>query len=86
MYVSALVFGDQKAAFLLPWRRHFNLTDAQLFVARRDNAKAIFKIHLESKGGDLPADRYCMQAGVLCMTVVFWLVEASAKWCLGIDR
>lgn len=30
VYVSYIVFGDQKAAFLLPWRRVFNLTDAQV--------------------------------------------------------
>ena len=52
------MFGDQKAAFLLPWRRSFNLTDAQLFVARRDNARAIFRAHLEALGGGLPAERW----------------------------
>ena len=57
VYVSQLIFGDQKAAFLLPWRRHFTLTEAQLFVARRDNAKAIFRAQFEAKGGDLIADR-----------------------------
>jgi hypothetical protein len=51
------VFGDQKSAFLLPWRRVFNLTDAQLFVARRDNARAIFAGHLAARGGELPAER-----------------------------
>lgn len=61
IYVSYLVFGDQKAAFLLPWRRVFNLTDAQLFVARRDNAKAIFRQYLETHGGDLPADRHFLR-------------------------
>lgn len=30
IYVSQLVFGDQKAAFLLPWRRYFSITDAQV--------------------------------------------------------
>lgn len=57
MYVSYIVFGDQKAAFLLPWRRVFNLTDAQLFVARRDNARAIFSGYLAARGGELPAER-----------------------------
>jgi gamma-glutamyl phosphate reductase len=61
VYVSQLIYGDQKAAFLLPWRRHFNLTEAQLFVARRDNAKAIFKAQFESKGGDLIADRHFLR-------------------------
>lgn len=33
IYISQVVFGDQKAAFLLPWRRTFNLNDAQIFVS-----------------------------------------------------
>jgi hypothetical protein len=58
IYLSYSVFGDQKAAFLLPWRRVFNLNDSQLFVARRDNAREIFSQKLqEEHGGDLPADR-----------------------------
>eukprot|EP00878_Enallax_costatus_P008337 GHUV01008715.1.p1 GENE.GHUV01008715.1~~GHUV01008715.1.p1 ORF type:complete len:884 (+),score=360.27 GHUV01008715.1:261-2912(+) len=57
VYVSYIVFGDQKAAFLLPWRRVFNLTDAQLFVARRDNARAIFSGYLAARGGEFPAER-----------------------------
>ena len=60
IYVSGLVFSDQKASVLLPWRENFNLNDAQLFTARRDNAKAVFKAHLDRKGADLPADR-CMR-------------------------
>uniref|UniRef100_A0A383VE54 Uncharacterized protein n=1 Tax=Tetradesmus obliquus TaxID=3088 RepID=A0A383VE54_TETOB len=57
VYLSYIVFGEQKAAFLLPWRRVFNLTDAQLFVARRDNARAIFQGHLAARGGEFPAER-----------------------------
>ncbi|GFH05899.1 uncharacterized protein HaLaN_00441 [Haematococcus lacustris] len=33
LYVSQVVFGDQKSAFLLPWRRHFNITDAQASIS-----------------------------------------------------
>lgn len=57
MYVSSLVFGDAKAAYLLPWRRHFSLTEAQLFVARRDNAKTIFRAMFEAQGGMLRPER-----------------------------
>ena len=42
-----------QAAFLLPWRRIFNLSDSQLYVAKRENAKALFRGHIESKGGIL---------------------------------
>uniref|UniRef100_A0A7S0S6E9 Uncharacterized protein n=1 Tax=Chlamydomonas leiostraca TaxID=1034604 RepID=A0A7S0S6E9_9CHLO len=61
IYVSQLVFGDQKAAFLLPWRRHFNITDAQVFVARRDNARTIFRTFMEQQGGQLQADRHFLR-------------------------
>jgi hypothetical protein len=70
VYVSQLVFGDQKAAFLLPWRRVFNLTDAQLFVARRDNARAIFNQHMQAQGGELLAERCAAGlgwAGLCCL-------------------
>jgi hypothetical protein len=67
IYLSYSVFGEQKAAFLLPWRRVFNLNDSQLFVARRDNARAIFNQHLREKcDGDLPADRCARGGGDSC--------------------
>ena len=53
IYVSTIVFGEQRAAFLLPWRRIFNLTDSQLTVAKRENAKALFNNHIQSLGGEL---------------------------------
>lgn len=31
----------------------------QIFVARRDNARAIFRSYLEQQGNDLHADRCC---------------------------
>jgi len=57
VYVSALVFGDQKAAFLLPWRRVFGMSDAQLYIARRDNARALFRSLLDARAGGLPVRR-----------------------------
>ncbi|KAI8112260.1 hypothetical protein M9434_003584 [Picochlorum sp. BPE23] len=50
IYVSSLVFGERKAAFLLPWTRVFGLTDAQVQVARRDNAKKLFENQLNTIG------------------------------------
>ena len=44
-----------QAAFLLPWRRVFNLSDSQLLVARRENAKALFRGFIDSRGGTLQA-------------------------------
>ncbi|KIY98725.1 hypothetical protein MNEG_9237, partial [Monoraphidium neglectum] len=63
IYLSYAALGDQKAGTLLPWGAEFGLNDAQLFVARRDNARAVFGQHLlESYGGDLPADADALRA------------------------
>ena len=72
--MSALGFGDQEGAFLLPGRRVFNLTDAQLFVARRDNARAVFAGHLAARGGELPAERCVRGCGWLagCAGLLLW--------------
>ena len=56
IYVSTLVFGERQAAFLLPWTRIFGLNEAQIQVARRDNARALFKARVTSEGG-LRGDR-----------------------------
>jgi hypothetical protein len=61
IYVSGLVFGDRQAAFLLPWARVFGLTDAQVAVARRDNARALFKAAVAA-GGLLRADADALRA------------------------
>lgn len=61
IYVSTLVFGERQAAFLLPWTRVFGLNDAQLQVARRDNARALFKARVAASGG-LTADRAALAA------------------------
>ena len=53
IFISGLVFGDQKSAFLLPWKRVFNMTDSQVTVAKRDSAKALFKTFLDARGGHL---------------------------------
>lgn len=60
IYVSTGVFGEQKAAYLLPWKRVFELTDAQIVVAKRDNAKTLFVNYLK-KQGDFQATRVFLQ-------------------------
>ncbi|KAL9236764.1 hypothetical protein vseg_011398 [Gypsophila vaccaria] len=52
VYVSTLVFGEA-SAFLLPWKRVFKITDAQVEVAIRDNAQRLFSQRLKSVGRDL---------------------------------
>lgn len=55
IYVSNLVFGDRQAAFLLPWARVFGLNDAQVYVAKRDNARLLFKSFID-QAGELQSD------------------------------
>ncbi|GLJ44162.1 hypothetical protein SUGI_0921430 [Cryptomeria japonica] len=52
VYISNIIFGDA-SKFLLPWKRVFNITDAQIEVAIRDNAQTLFKSTLSFLGRDL---------------------------------
>ncbi|KAF8397006.1 hypothetical protein HHK36_018644 [Tetracentron sinense] len=52
IYVSTLVFGEA-STFLLPWKRVFKVTDAQIGVAIRDNAQRLYAFKLESIGRDV---------------------------------
>ncbi|KAG2548211.1 protein TIC110, chloroplastic-like [Panicum virgatum] len=52
IYVSNLVFGDQ-SAFLLPWKRLFGVTDSQIDIAMRENAKSLYLSQLKSIGRGL---------------------------------
>jgi len=60
MYISGLVFGERQAAFLLPWGRVFGINDAQVQVARRDNARVLFSQYMAATG--LAADRASLVA------------------------
>ncbi|XP_031483348.1 protein TIC110, chloroplastic [Nymphaea colorata] len=52
VYVSNLVFGEA-STFLLPWKRVFKVTDAQVEVAIRDNAQRLYSVNLRSIGRDV---------------------------------
>ncbi|ERN08576.1 protein TIC110, chloroplastic [Amborella trichopoda] len=54
VYVSTLVFGEA-STFLLPWKRVFKITDAQVEVAIRDNAQRLYALKLNSVGRDVDA-------------------------------
>ncbi|GER35479.1 chloroplast inner envelope family protein [Striga asiatica] len=45
VYVSNLVFGEA-SGFLLPWKRVFKITDAQVEIAVRENAKRLYAVKL----------------------------------------
>jgi len=48
IYMTAQIFGERKSYFLLDWKRHLNITNAQIFVAKRDFATKILKTMLTS--------------------------------------
>ncbi|KAK8480681.1 hypothetical protein V6N13_094256 [Hibiscus sabdariffa] len=52
IYVSTLVFGDA-SSFLLPWKRVLKVTDSQVEIAIRDNAKQLYASKLASIGRDV---------------------------------
>ncbi|KAL3722241.1 hypothetical protein ACJRO7_034590 [Eucalyptus globulus] len=56
IYVSTLVFGEA-SSFLLPWKRIFKVTDAQIEVAVRDNAQRLYVSKLKAIGRDLKAEQ-----------------------------
>lgn len=56
VYISNLVFGSA-SKFLLPWKRVFQLTDAQVEIAMRDNAQRLFQTQIRSFGGDVELDK-----------------------------
>jgi len=43
MYLSQLTFGEAKSRFLLPWKRLFDVSDAALAYAVKDNASTLFQ-------------------------------------------
>ncbi|XP_059659856.1 protein TIC110, chloroplastic isoform X2 [Cornus florida] len=56
IYVSTLVFGEA-STFLLPWKRVFKVTDAQVEVAIRDNAQRLYAFKLESVCRDVDVEQ-----------------------------
>ncbi|XP_072984067.1 protein TIC110, chloroplastic isoform X2 [Typha latifolia] len=56
IYVSSLVFGEA-STFLLPWKRLFKVTDSQVDIAIRDNAKRLYAFKIESIGRDIEAQQ-----------------------------
>ncbi|XP_010234859.1 protein TIC110, chloroplastic [Brachypodium distachyon] len=52
IFVSNLVFGDA-SDFLLPWKHLFGITDYQIDIAMRENAKTLYASELKSIGRGL---------------------------------
>jgi hypothetical protein len=63
IYITTQVFGERKSYYLVDWKRHFNLTNAQIFIAKRDFASKIFKTTLLSRIDDpLPGETFFSSA------------------------
>ncbi|XP_038972833.1 protein TIC110, chloroplastic [Phoenix dactylifera] len=56
IYVSTLVFGEA-SKFLLPWKRLFQVTDAQVDIAVRDNAQRLYALKLKLIGRDIDVNQ-----------------------------
>ncbi|KAJ0075872.1 hypothetical protein Patl1_35086 [Pistacia atlantica] len=56
IYVSTLVFGEA-SSFLLPWKRVFKVTDSQVEIAIRENAKQLYGSKLKSVGRDVGVEQ-----------------------------
>ncbi|GAV58645.1 hypothetical protein CFOL_v3_02178 [Cephalotus follicularis] len=52
IYVSSIVFGEA-SSFLLPWKRVFKVTDSQVEIAIRDNARRLYASRLKQIGRDV---------------------------------
>ncbi|VAH04729.1 unnamed protein product [Triticum turgidum subsp. durum] len=52
IFVSNLVFGDA-SDFILPWKHLFGITDYQIDIAMRENAKSLYALELKSIGRGL---------------------------------
>lgn len=50
VYVSSLVFGERKAAFLLPWKRICDMGEATVARAITDNARLLLRSELAKRG------------------------------------
>jgi len=48
VFLSSLIFGEAKARYLLPWKRLFNVSDAQVLHARKTNGAMMYKKYLNS--------------------------------------
>ncbi|CAI7764897.1 unnamed protein product [Closterium sp. NIES-53] len=55
VYVSNLVFGE-KSKFLLPWKRIFKVSDAQVDIAVRNNSQALLQAQLDATKGDFTVE------------------------------
>ena len=43
VFISTQIFGEEQARFLLPWKRVFRVSDAQVDLANRDNASQLLR-------------------------------------------
>ena len=54
VFVSTLVFGERKSRFLLPWKRVFDFSEAQVQLACNNNAGALYEARVREAVGATP--------------------------------
>jgi hypothetical protein len=86
VFLSNLVFGAAKASFLLPWKRVFSITDAQISVAVRDSAAKLYKDKINAllPGGDV--SRGALAALEAYRTEIALDAEPAAEQLVGATR
>lgn len=47
VFISTQTFGEEQARFLLPWKRVFRVSDAQVDLANKDNASQLLRASLQ---------------------------------------
>ena len=50
VFISTQTFGEEQARFLLPWKRVFRVSDAQVDLANRDNASQLLRTSIKNSG------------------------------------
>jgi len=78
VFLSNLVFGEAKARFLLPWKRLFNVSDAQIALACKTNGEVMFKKYLSTFPDPAAADLAMLQSAREYQTRI-GLEDAIAK-------
>ena len=63
VFISTQTFGEEQARFLLPWKRVFRVSDAQVDLANRDNASQLLRTSLSNSNAIANVDAAAIAAG-----------------------
>ena len=71
VFISTRTFGEKQAKFLLPWKRMFRVSDAQVALALKTSASGLFKTHLTTSGAIASLDPAALAAAKQCQAELF---------------